>query len=751
VSTFDGGRRAAGLPWLGVLVLASTVGLVVTAVGLLRPGLALPVGTAVSGTTAVGGGTMVLLRSLPLRRGELFRILIGAAAVVWGAGQLLVGVLVANGATYPTAGDLLSALAGPLAVAALAVAPRRASEPMAGLRLVSDTLVIGGIAAAVVWRLGFLSRVDPHSQGAVVGASIILVELSVAALLFICALRELDSGMVMAAAGVALFVASDIWTQHAVIVPGGRWPWPAMAVTCVAWPMICAGLLRISAHPADLPDRDRAASEHRRNVVLTVTLLALLAVLFAALARAGAVDPVTIVLAGVCVVGVTSRDLVTARQARSMLHRVSELAYLDPLTGAANRRALLEALAAAEGRTWLLTVDLDNFRSVNQLLGHAGGDALLQRAAEQLADAAAAAVFRLGGDEFAVLVEGDEADASRLAGRLLVALRLAALSVPGVGRVALSASVGVAEVTHPTQPLEALSRSSTAMQAAKSAGRNRWALYSGAVAERSERRRLVEVRLREALRRGELTVNAQPVVHLDTGRIAGFEVLARWTDAELGRVGPEEFIAIAEATSLIIPLGEHVLDLAVAAAARHRIGRRDLTIGINVSPVQLRIPGFADALLARLVAHDVPPANIVVEVTEQVFVTEDDAAEVELARLVAGGVHVAVDDFGAGSASLGYLRRIPARILKLDRALVASVLTDPRSAAIVTSMARLGAETGLDVIAEGIEDEATAAACMAAGIPYGQGWLFARDVPLTELDALVVALGGAPLDADVSA
>jgi EAL domain-containing protein (putative c-di-GMP-specific phosphodiesterase class I) len=240
------------------------------------------------------------------------------------------------------------------------------------------------------------------------------------------------------------------------------------------------------------------------------------------------------------------------------------------------------------------------------------------------------------------------------------------------------------------------------------------------------------------------------VVHLGTGRIIGFELLARWTDDELGRVAPDEFIEIAEATSLIIALGEQVLDLAVRAAVQHRVAERGLSVGINVSPVQLRIPGFADDVLARLAEHGVPPGLIVVEVTEQVFVTEDDDAEVALARLVGGGVKIAVDDFGAGSASLGYLRRIPARSLKLDRALVASVLTDPRSAAIVRSMARLGAETGLEVVAEGIEDAATAAACLAAGIPYGQGWLFARDVPLSELDDLVVALGGAPLKADVS-
>jgi diguanylate cyclase (GGDEF)-like protein len=424
---------------------------------------------------------------------------------------------------------------------------------------------------------------------------------------------------------------------------------------------------------------------------------------------------------------------------------VSDLAYVDALTGLANRRAMLEALHARHGRddAWLLTVDLDNFKSVNGLLGHAGGDQLLTQAGGQLAAACGSEdqVFRLGGDEFAVLAQGRRADAERLAERLVVAVRLAALSVPGVGRVALNASVGVAEVRPTRPPMTALAESAAALNAAKTGGRNRCVVYEGRVADRTQRRRLVEVRLREALRRGELVVHAQPLVHLGSRRVAGVEMLARWTDQELGPVGPDEFIDIAEATSLIVPLGEQVLDAALAHAAAHRFDERDVTFAVNVSPVQLRVPGFADTVLDRLGRHGIPASRFVLEVTEQIFVGEDDAAEVELRRLAAAGVNVAVDDFGAGSASLGYLRRMPGRILKIDRSLVASMLRDPRSAAIVTSMARLGAETGLDVVAEGIEDEVTAQACLAAGIPYGQGWHFARDVPLHQLDEALVGLG----------
>ena len=746
---------AAGAPgplrWGRVLVLAALAGLAVTAVGLSDSGLAVPFGAVLSGLTGLSGGALVVSRSLPVRRGELFRLLIGSAAVVWGAGQVVMGVQVQLGAGYPTGGDLISVLAGPLAIAGLALAPRRATETLAGLRLCCDALVAGAAAAALVWRAGFLDQVDPHSPAALLGVGIILVELSVAALIFISALRELDPGMVAAALGVGLFVAADIGTQYVVIQPGHDWPWPAMAVICLAWPLLCTGLLRISSHPPDLSDRDRPAAERRRSVVTSGVTLVLVGGVLASLLVDRHVDPVTIALLGTSALATAIREIVSARQASALLRRVGDLAYRDALTGLGNRRGLLEAVRAAGPEAWLLTVDLDNFKSVNSLLGHAGGDELLVRAGERLGEVAGPAqVFRLGGDEFAVLTGGGQDEVLGQAARLVMAVRLAALSVPGVGRVGLSASVGVAQVRSPAEPLQALAESATAMHAAKAAGRNRCELYGGRVASDSQRRRRVEVRLREALRGHELTVNAQPIVHLDTGRVAGLEVLARWHDAELGRVAPDEFIAIAEATSLIVALGDQVLDLAISAAAAHRIDKRDLTMGINVSPVQLRVPGFAESVVARLAEHGVPAHRIVLEVTEQVFMTEDDDAEVELARLAGAGVLVAVDDFGAGSASLGYLRRVPARILKLDGSLVGSMLTDPRSAAIVTSMARLGAETGLDVVAEGIEDEATAAACLAAGIPYGQGWLFARDVPLPELDALVVALGGVPLDADVS-
>jgi diguanylate cyclase (GGDEF)-like protein len=729
-----------------VLLLASVGALVVATLGLTGSPLAVTVGAVVSGLTAVAGGGAVLLRALPPRRGEAFRLLIGSAALIWGSGQTLLGLLVLHGATYPTLGDIVSMLAGPIAIVGLSLSPRRASEPLAGLRLACDALVAGGAASALAWRVGFAEAVDPGTGSGALAIVIIVVELSVVALLFVASLRELDRAMIAVAVGVAGFVLSDVYTQYVVVQPGGTWPWEAMALTCLAWPLVCAGMVRISIDPPDLSDRQRPAAEQRRTVVAGSVTAGILGLLLITVAMEPRVDRVTVLLLAVSLAAMAVRDVVVARQAWALLNRVSDLAYLDALTGLGNRRGLLEQLYAHHGRpdVWLLTVDLDNFKDVNGLLGHAGGDQLLARAGEQLVAACGDddQVFRLGGDEFAVLAHGDRDSAEQLAQRLVVGVRLAALSVPGVGRVALNASVGVASLQPADASMTALAESAAALNAAKAGGRDRCVVFEGEVAGQTQRRRLVEVRLREALQRGELVVHAQPIVRLGSGVVTGVEMLARWNDAELGPVRPDEFIDIAEATSLIVPLGEHVLEVALAHAAAYRFDQRDITVGVNVSPVQLRVPGFAEAVVDRLREHGIPPGRFVLEVTEQIFVGEDAAAEVELRRLAAAGVNVAVDDFGAGSASLGYLRRMPGRILKLDRSLVASMLHDTRSAAIVASMARLGAETGLDVVAEGIEDAAVVQACLAAGIPYGQGWHFARDVPLDQLDDLLVALGG---------
>ena len=523
-------------------------------------------------------------------------------------------------------------------------------------------------------------------------------------------------------------------------------------LTCLAWPLVCAGLLRMGG--ARSPRDEGYALERRRTLLFAGVVALLLAALLWSVVIEPRVDGVTLVLVGTSLVAAVVRDVVVALQSGALLDRVRSMAYVDVLTGLANRRALVAELTSLDdgSESWLLTLDLDNFKNVNGQLGHSCGDQLLAQMARQLEEVCREdqRVFRLGGDEFAVLATGDRPTVEYLAERLVLAVRVAALAVPGVGRVALGASVGIAPMTRGGATLSVLAESAVALRAAKEQGRNSWVVYADQVAADSERRRLVEARLRVAVQDRQVTLHAQPVVRLDTGTVCGVEMLARWTDPELGPVTPAEFIDVAEASSLIVALGEQLLELAISTAVQHRFHERDLACAVNVSPVQLRVPGFADDLLDRLQQHRLPASRLILEVTEQIFVSATDPAGAELQRLAAGGVVVAVDDFGAGSAALGYLRRMPGRILKLDRSLVATMLSDRRSAAIVASMAQLGAAMGLDVVAEGIEDEATAAACRAVGIPYGQGWLYARDVPLDDLEDLVADLGACPLTMDTS-
>lgn len=714
----------------------------VAALGAVGASWTVPAGAALSGLTAVLGAAAILRSARPLRRSEAPRFVLGLAALVWGVGQVVVAPLVLAGGTYPTAGDLVSVLAGPVAIVGLALVPRCSGEPLTGARLACDALVTGGAAASLTWRLGFVDIVDLSTAGGWLSVAILLVEFSVVVLLTVVAMRDAQPGVIAATAGAALIVAANLW-MHQVVVHGGRWPWPALALTCLAWPLICWGLVRLRDDTTVSSEDRRAVAERRRSGVVGGANAVVLGALCVTIAVQRSVDPATVLLGGVMVLAMTAREIVVARQSAELLRHVRDLAFSDALTGLGNRHALLDHLSRRSPQTrWLMTVDLDNFKSVNRLLGHSGGDELLVEVARRLKSTSAevGTVFRLGGDEFAVLCATPRAETERLARRLVAAVRVAALTVPGVGRVAISGSVGLAEVKpaeHQPDPLVAMAESAAALQQAKAGGRDRCVVYEGRVAEEYDRRRRVEVRLREALRTAALEVHAQPVVELATRRVVGLEYLARWHDQELGAVSPAEFIEIAETTSLIVPLGVQVLDMALQDAADRQLIDRDITVAVNVSPVQLRVPGFAEHVLGRLAYSGIPANRLVLEMTEQVFVTEDDAAMGALGELVAGGVVVAVDDFGAGSASLGYLRRIPARILKLDRSIVSSMLRDPRARAIVTSMAGLGAETGLDVVAEGVEDVATALACAEAGITYAQGWLFGRPVSLDRLEEVV--------------
>ncbi len=284
-------------------------------------------------------------------------------------------------------------------------------------------------------------------------------------------------------------------------------------------------------------------------------------------------------------------------------------------------------------------------------------------------------------------------------------------------------------------PLSALSASSAALRVAKAAGRNRVEIYDAGVAQIRRRRLRVEERLRSAVETGAITVRYQPIIDLRRGVMAGCEALARWIDPELGRVDPGEFITVAEQTGLVVAIGERVLQETLRGAVTAGLFDRGLRVSCNVSPVQLRVAGFDRVVQEAIAAHGVPREQLVIEVTEQVLVEEGQAAQT-LHRLAGLGLTIAIDDFGTGYSALGYLQRLPADILKIDRSLTSSLISEPRSRAITRAVVDLGRTVGLSVVVEGVESGQVDDLVRRIGVGFGQGLYYGRAMDAPELAAM---------------
>ncbi|MDA0160687.1 EAL domain-containing protein [Solirubrobacter ginsenosidimutans] len=431
------------------------------------------------------------------------------------------------------------------------------------------------------------------------------------------------------------------------------------------------------------------------------------------------------------VVGVTALLGLLERAGRRRLHdgHLRRLAFSDSLTGLPNRplfeRRIAETLAAGEPAV-VAFLDLDDFKQVNDSLGHAAGDRLLQICGERLERALRAddMVARLGGDEFAILArEVSEIDAfvdrifSVLAGPVMLEGK----------RLHLRASIGIA--TTAAGP-DLLRNADLAMYAAKAAGTNRCALFTEDMhthaVERLDRREQLE----RAIENEELVLHYQPIVDLDLGRVAGFEALVRWEHPARGLLGPGEFIPLAEETGLIVPLGRWVLREAARDAARWA-GAPYLSV--NVAGAQLEQPGFVEEVACALADGGLDAARLVLEVTESSLVGDLEAERLQALRRL--GVRLAIDDFGTGYSSLSYLRRFPMDVLKIDRSFTRDACDD---SGLLQAIVAMGESLGLVLIPEGIEEPEQADALRALGCRLGQGYLFGRPVPAEELVGIAV-------------
>jgi len=427
------------------------------------------------------------------------------------------------------------------------------------------------------------------------------------------------------------------------------------------------------------------------------------------------------------------RERVERRQRHEALH--------DALTGLPNRLLFMERLDRAARRAErragsfaVVLLDLDNFRVVNDSLGHTAGDELLVAVARRLSACSRAedTVARLGGDEFAFLLEriDSPADAARVAERMLESLT-SAIDISGY-EVFTSASFGIAlSDNSSTRPEYLLRSADLAMGRAKAAGRARFAVFDPAMhADALERLRL-ETDLRRAVEKQSFELHYQPIIALGDGRIVGFEALVRWRHPDRGLIAPATFIGVAESTGLIVGLGAWVLTEACRQLRTWRElfpSRPPLTMAVNVSVRQLVRADFVQVVAAALQQHKVDPTWLHLELTESVLIEQPEVAIERLRSLKSLGVQVHLDDFGMGYSSLGVLDRLPLNAVKIDRTFVSAMDREQRFAQLVRTIHALAEHIGLEVIAEGVSTEAHLTALRALGCTYGQGYLFSPAV-----------------------
>lgn len=446
-----------------------------------------------------------------------------------------------------------------------------------------------------------------------------------------------------------------------------------------------------------------------------------------------------------------STDITEDRQIRNQLH---QLAYFDPLTGLPNRRLILDRLKHAleqhektgnEGA--LLLVDLDNFKTVNDTQGHHRGDLLLQRVARRIERGLLSSdtAGRLGADEFVIIIEDlaqNAEDAKIRVKELANALRLQ-LNQPFElqgSEYNNTVSIGVAMFTDADWDSDGLLKAADlALQSAKVGGRNAIHFFDPDMQVELNRRNTIEKALRRAVISNQLSLYLQPQVDISR-RILGVEGLLRWEDPILGFVPPSDFIQVAEASGLIIPLGEWVIEQACEILSRWQKDPvlKDVKLSINISPRQFHHAEFVSVIEKQIRTYGIDASKLELEVTESLLIEDIDITVSRMNMLGKHGIQFAMDDFGTGYASLGYLKQLPLALLKIDQSFVKDLLTDNNDEAIVSTILALGSSLELGVIAEGVESKQQVSKLETMGCHFFQGYLYGRPAPADEWQRKIV-------------
>jgi|GEM_PF-141093 len=450
------------------------------------------------------------------------------------------------------------------------------------------------------------------------------------------------------------------------------------------------------------------------------------------------------------------RESISAAETSAQLAgKMQLLARSDVVTGLANRAGLNHAMvetmmAVTPGQQIaLMWIDLDRFKEVNDLMGHPVGDRVLMEVAHRLQDVSpeSATVARFGGDEFIIFTPvSDRKESEKIASEIHAEI-MRPIRIDG-DRLEVRASLGVALLPDDGEDADTLMQSADlALYHAKVGGRAQTCFFDVSMTRDLIRRREIEDELRAAIQRDELTIFFQPIVDLETGRIRTFEALVRWFHPEKGELRPDEFIPVAEESGVIVTLGNWITAQAARAAAKWP---DDVTVAVNLSPLQIRAPGAALGILNALREAGLPPSRLELEVTESTFMDDNHATAAFIEELSKKGVTFALDDFGTGYSSLGYINTFPFKKIKVDRSFVSGPNVGRKSDAIIRAVAEMGSTLEMEIVAEGLETIEQVHAVREAGCTLGQGYYFSRAVP-DYLAAMLLTQERDPDDAALTA
>jgi diguanylate cyclase (GGDEF)-like protein len=593
-------------------------------------------------------------------------------------------------------------------------------------------LALGAVTAATALQAS-LSNLDAAGSAAVTAAAYPLAD--IALLTFLATMfagsswRPSYSGLAIV---VGLLVLVGVDTTYAVdsANDGG---WLAGGAYDPVW---CLAMLVLAA-AAWLPARRAPVMATTRRGLIFPSAFAAVAVGVLVYGQTVRLNPVAVTLAVLALLTVMVRMALLLRETATLA--VSrKLSLTDDLTGLANRRAFtaeVEGAVADERPCALLMIDLDQFKELNDTLGHHVGDELLRGVGPRLSATVRPGdvVARLGGDEFGVLLKDADAD---IAAELAVRLRAALGRAHPLAGISLhvGASLGIAAFPEHAQDASTLLRhADVAMYEAKR-GRTGHAVYASEGDHHSRDRLELAGEMRHALANDELTLNYQPVADLATGGVVGVEALVRWRHPERGLLAPGAFLPAIEHTELMRELSRRVLAMAICQAGAWFRLERPWRVAANLSATDLLDRSLVDDVAALLRRYGTPAGRLTLEVTESVLMTDPARAMEVLGELRGLGVHLALDDFGTGWSSLTHLQRMPVHEIKIDRSFVAAMATEANSAAIVSSTVDLAHALGLRVVAEGIEDEATWRRLRAVGCDAAQGYHLSRPLPAAEFE-----------------